>query len=130
MKQNKVDFGELIANGAQIIDVRTPQEYKGRQIKKSVNVPLDKLNGQFKKISKNKPVITCCTSGVRSASVKSILQKAGYDAHNGGPWTNLKNTNKSFKAKAPIPDQVQNEVCNNASIIKKMLIGINKSLNR
>lgn len=31
---------------------------------------------------------------------------------------------------APIPDQVQNEVCNNASIIKKMLIGINKSLNR
>lgn len=29
---------------------------------------------------------------------------------------------------APIPDQVQNEVCNNASIIKKMLIGINKSL--
>lgn len=88
--KNKVDFGELIANGTQIIDVRTPQEYKGRQIKKSVNIPLDKLNGQFKKISKNKPIITSCASGVRSDSAKSILQKAGYDAHNGGPWTNLK----------------------------------------
>ncbi|MGB0270054.1 MAG: rhodanese-like domain-containing protein [Bacteroidia bacterium] len=88
--KNKVDLGELIANGAQIIDVRTPQEYKGGHIKKSVNIPLDKLNGQLKKISKNKPVITCCASGMRSGSAKSILQKAGYNAHNGGPWTNLR----------------------------------------
>lgn len=88
--KNKVDLGELIANGAQIIDVRTPQEYKGGHIKKSVNIPLDKLNGQLKKISKNKPVITCCASGMRSSSGKSILQKAGYDVHNGGSWTNLR----------------------------------------
>lgn len=88
--KNKVDLGELIANGAQIIDVRTPQEYKDGHIKKSVNIPLDKLNGQLKKISKNKPVITCCASGMRSSSAKSILQKAGYDVHNGGSWTNLR----------------------------------------
>lgn len=88
--KNKVDLGELIANGAQIIDVRRPQEYKDGHIKKSVNIPLDKLNGQLKKISKNKPVITCCASGMRSSSAKSILQKAGYDVHNGGSWTNLR----------------------------------------
>ena len=88
--KNKVDLGELIANGAQIIDVRTPKKYRGGHIKKSVNIPLDKLKSQLKKVSKNKPVITCCASGMRGGSAKSILQKAGYDVHNGGPWPKLR----------------------------------------
>ena len=86
----KVDFGELIANGAQIIDVRTPQEYKTGHIKGSKNIPLDKLNSQIGKINKNKSVITCCASGMRSRSAKGILAKAGFDVHNGGGWTNLR----------------------------------------
>lgn len=86
----KVDLGELIANGAQIIDVRTPQEYKTGHIKGSKNIPLDKLNSQIGKINKNKPVITCCASGMRSGSAKGILAKAGFDVHNGGGWTNLR----------------------------------------
>lgn len=86
----KVDLGELIANGAQIIDVRTPQEYKTGHIKGSKNIPLDKLNSQIGNINKNKPVITCCASGMRSGSAKGILAKAGFDVHNGGGWTNLR----------------------------------------
>jgi rhodanese-related sulfurtransferase len=86
----KVDLGELIANGAQIIDVRTPQEYKTGHIKGSKNIPLDKLNSQLGKINKSKPVITCCASGMRSGSAKGILAKAGFDVHNGGGWTNLR----------------------------------------
>lgn len=86
----KVDLGELIANGAQIIDVRTPQEYKTGHIKGSKNIPLDKLNSQIGKINKNKSVITCCASGMRSGSAKGILAKAGFDVHNGGGWTNLR----------------------------------------
>lgn len=86
----KVDLGELIANGAQIIDVRTPQEYKTGHIKGSKNIPLDKLNSQIGKINKNKPVITCCASGMRSGSAKGILAKSGFDVHNGGGWTNLR----------------------------------------
>lgn len=86
----KADLGELIAQGAQIIDVRTPAEFQSGHIKKAVNIPLDKLSNSLKKISKDKPVITCCASGMRSGSAKSILEKAGYNAHNGGPWTNLR----------------------------------------
>jgi rhodanese-related sulfurtransferase len=42
------------------------------------------------KIPKNKTVITCCASGMRSASAKSILKSAGYqDVHNGGGWSSL-----------------------------------------
>ena len=86
----KANLGELIAQGAQIIDVRSPAEYQSGHIKKAINIPLDKLPNSLKKISKDKPVITCCASGMRSASAKGILQKAGYDAHNGGAWTNLR----------------------------------------
>lgn len=84
------DFSALISDGATIIDVRTPGEYQGGHIKGSINIPLDKLGGQLKKINKDKPVITCCASGMRSASAKRILQENGYEAHNGGSWMSLK----------------------------------------
>ncbi len=92
--KNKVDLGELIAQGAQIIDVRSPAEYASGHIKKAINIPLDKLPQALKKVSKDKPVITCCASGMRSASAKSILSKAGYNVQNGGAWTNLRKYEK------------------------------------
>jgi phage shock protein E len=86
----KVNLGEIMAQGAQIIDVRTPAEFQSGHLKKAINVPLDKLGASLKKISKDKPVITCCASGMRSASAKSILQNAGYTVYNGGSWNSLK----------------------------------------
>ncbi len=87
-----VDYAEMVANGAQIIDVRTPMEYKGGHIKGSVNIPLDSLRRNLSKINKNKPVITCCASGMRSASAKNILKSNGYtEVYNGGGWSSLQN---------------------------------------
>ncbi|HMW67427.1 MAG TPA: rhodanese-like domain-containing protein [Chitinophagaceae bacterium] len=87
-----VDYAEMVANGAQIIDVRTPMEYKGGHIKGSVNIPLDSLQRNLSKINKNKPVITCCASGMRSASAKNILKSNGYtEVYNGGGWSSLQN---------------------------------------
>lgn len=87
----KVDIGELIANGATIIDVRTKGEYAGGHVKGSVNIPLDQLRNNTKKLkSKDHPIITCCASGMRSASAKSILKGEGYtNVHNGGSWGNV-----------------------------------------
>ncbi|HNR86233.1 MAG TPA: rhodanese-like domain-containing protein [Taishania sp.] len=86
------DFKTLVANGAQIIDVRTPQEFKGGHIKGSVNIPLQNLSTQLSKIKKDKPVITCCASGMRSASAKNILKSNGFqEVHNGGGWMSLNN---------------------------------------
>ena len=88
----KVDFSELIKQGAQIIDVRSPGEFSGGHIKGSVNIPLQSLHSSMGKIKKDKPVITCCASGMRSASAKSILQSKGYqNVHNGGGWSSLQN---------------------------------------
>ena len=87
----KVDFAELVKQGAVIVDVRTPGEYAGGHIRGSMNIPLQSLSGQLTKIKKDKPVITCCASGMRSASAKSILKSNGfYEVHNGGGWMSLK----------------------------------------
>ncbi|MBL7827703.1 MAG: rhodanese-like domain-containing protein [Saprospiraceae bacterium] len=85
-----VDYAALIANGAIIIDVRTPGEFKSGHIKGSINIPLDSIPQQAKTLAKKGvPVITCCRSGARSGSAAQILQNAGIEAVNGGPWDSL-----------------------------------------
>lgn len=80
---------DAIENGAKVIDVRTPGEFKSGNVKGSINIPLDKLNAaSIKKIKKlNVPILVCCASGMRSASAASILKQNGIqDVFNGGSW--------------------------------------------
>ena len=88
----QVNIAELISNGAIIIDVRTKGEYQGGHLKDSLNIPLDSLTKNVSKLDKSKPIITCCASGMRSASAKSILKSNGFtEVHNGGGWMSLQN---------------------------------------
>jgi len=83
----KVSYPELVANGAKIIDVRTPAEYKSGHIQGSINIPLQDLSKKIGKLDKDTPVITCCASGIRSASAKRLLKSMGFkEVHNGGAW--------------------------------------------
>lgn len=85
-----VDLGELIKNGAIILDVRTKAEYQMGHVKGSINIPLDQLTGNLNKLDKNKPIITCCASGMRSGSAKGVLQNRGFtQVYNGGSWQNV-----------------------------------------
>lgn len=87
----KADFAELVKNGAQIVDVRTKGEFASGHIKGSLNIPLQSLPQNLGKLKKNKPVITCCASGMRSASARGILKSNGFEeVHNGGGWASLK----------------------------------------
>lgn len=84
------DLKEVIAKGATIIDVRSKGEYGTGHAKGSINIPLDTLQGYMSKLDKKKPVITCCASGMRSSSAKSMLKANGFEeVHNAGPWQNL-----------------------------------------
>ena len=86
----KVNFSDLMKEGAQIIDVRTPGEFNAGHINGSINIPLQNVQNNLSKIKRDKPVITCCASGMRSASAKSILKSNGYKhVHNGGGWNSL-----------------------------------------
>ena len=90
-KGPKTNFAELIADGALILDVRTKGEYLNGHIKNSMNIPLNELHGKLSKLKRDKAIITCCASGMRSASAKNILKSNGFAVvHNGGSWTNLK----------------------------------------
>lgn len=88
----KVNIGELVKSGATILDVRTKNEYAGGHIRGSLNIPLDQLPAQLKRLkAKTHPVITCCASGMRSASAKAYLRSQGYtNVHNGGSWLKLR----------------------------------------
>lgn len=82
----KVDYKELIKNGAIILDVRTKGEYAGGHVKGSINIPLDQLGNNLSKLKKDKVIITCCASGMRSGVAKSQLKSSGYEVYNGGSW--------------------------------------------
>ena len=85
------DFAQLVKDGAIILDVRTPGEYAGGHIKGSKNIPLQSLQQNLSKIPKDKVIITCCASGMRSGSAKSMLLSSGFkEVHNGGGWMSLK----------------------------------------
>lgn len=88
---NKNDkIKDLLTRDAIIIDVRTVNEYKQGAIPGSKNIPLQVINGKINDIKKlNKPIITCCTSGMRSGSAASILKAQGIEAVNGGGWMSL-----------------------------------------
>lgn len=87
----KADLGELLAQKATVLDVRTRGEYNSGHMKGSVNIPLDQLRSNLGKLKgKDHPIITCCASGMRSASAKSILAGAGFtNVHNGGSWQSV-----------------------------------------
>jgi rhodanese-related sulfurtransferase len=88
----KVDYSELVKQGAVILDVRSKGEYQGGHIKGSINISIDTLSNNLNKLKKDKVIITCCASGMRSATAKSILQSKGFtDVHNGGGWMSLQN---------------------------------------
>ena len=86
-----VDYAELVNQGAIILDVRTKGEYSSGHIKGSINISVDQLSKNLSKLKdKNKTIITCCASGMRSASAKGILTSNGYtNVHNGGAWQRL-----------------------------------------
>ena len=86
----KADFKGLVASGAMIIDVRSPQEFDAGHVKNSKNIPLQTIQKAIPELKKSgKVVITVCRSGSRSGMAKSILKSAGIEVYNGGPWNVL-----------------------------------------
>lgn len=89
----ETDYKKLVQDGAVILDVRTHSEFQGGHINGAVNIPVQELqhSNLLSGVKKDKPVITCCASGMRSASAKGILQAKGYtEVYNGGGWMSLR----------------------------------------
>ena len=89
--KSKVNCHELLANGAILIDVRTPSEFSQGNIKGSKNVPLNTIENKINKMEKlRKPIVLCCQSGMRSRQATTLLKRHGIkEVHNGGSWQNF-----------------------------------------
>jgi phage shock protein E len=86
----KVDFGKLIADGAIVVDVRSPAEYRSGHVEGSKNIPLETISQEAVRLKRlNKPIITVCRSGNRSSIARSVLSRAEIEVYNGGSWTSL-----------------------------------------
>jgi phage shock protein E len=85
------DYVQLVKDGAIIIDVRSKGEFDSGHINDSINIPVDQLANNLNKLKdKNKTIITCCASGMRSAVAKNTLKANGYtQVYNGGGWSSL-----------------------------------------
>ncbi len=68
-----------MTNGAQLIDVRTPEEYAAGHIDGAINLPLQDIEaGTFPAGDMSKPAYLYCRSGNRSSQATALLKTAGY----------------------------------------------------
>ena len=65
----------------QILDVREPDEFDGPlgRIPGAVSIPLGALAARAGDIAKDRPTVTVCRAGGRSAQATNILKKAGFE---------------------------------------------------
>ena len=65
--------------GAVLLDVRTPQEYREGHIPGSKNIPLQTID-KISSVADNKniPLFVYCHSGARSRQAAAVLQSMGY----------------------------------------------------
>jgi rhodanese-related sulfurtransferase len=71
---------KLVAEGAQLVDVRAEHEWEVGRIEGAAHLPLAELTERTSEIDKDRPVVLYCRGGNRSTMATEALVAAGYDA--------------------------------------------------
>lgn len=74
------ELDEKIKNGAELIDVREPDEFKKSHLPNSINVPFFSLRMHLKSLNRHHPIIVACKDGRTSESAAFILQRYKFNA--------------------------------------------------
>jgi NADPH-dependent 2,4-dienoyl-CoA reductase/sulfur reductase-like enzyme/rhodanese-related sulfurtransferase len=72
---------ELRSAGFQLIDVRTPSEFKNGSIPGAINIPVDEIRQRISEI-RNEPILVNCQVGQRGHTATMLLKELGFDATN------------------------------------------------
>ncbi len=73
-----------------IVDVRTPAEFMGGNVKGSINIPLQEIPKRMEEIKSFKqPLVLCCASGGRSGQAHGYLAQQGIECFNAGSWLDV-----------------------------------------
>jgi len=88
---------KMIAAGAVVVDVRTPEEFGADHLPQATNIPIQEFAQRIAEVEtltggdKTKPVVVHCATGNRSAKAKQQLEAAGYtQVVNGGGLDDLR----------------------------------------
>lgn len=73
---------QLHSDGAILIDVRDPHEWKAGHAPRATHVPLPTIQDNLRRIPRETTVLTVCRSGARSARAATLLASQGYDVRN------------------------------------------------
>ncbi|MBA3452383.1 MAG: rhodanese-like domain-containing protein [Deltaproteobacteria bacterium] len=88
---------KLVAEGAVVIDVRTPDEFAEDHLTQATNIPIEDFAQRITEVDKltggdkTKPLVVYCASGNRSGKAQQQLEAAGYArVVNGGSLDDLR----------------------------------------
>lgn len=83
------DARRLVAEGAVLLDVRSPEEFADRHLDGALNIPVQTLAVRLADLpDKQRPIVVYCRSGARSARAAELLRQAGYaSVHDLGPMS-------------------------------------------
>lgn len=71
--------------GALLVDLREPADYKVSHIPGAINISLDQIREEIRKIATFRtPIYLYCYAGVRSGQAEAMLKAKGYQAYNIG----------------------------------------------
>jgi len=90
--ESQIKAWGMIDNGALIVDVRTPQEFKSGHLPGAKLIPINQVSAKLSEFGndKNRPIVVYCKSGSRSGKAEGILKSAGFtNVINGGGYSSL-----------------------------------------
>lgn len=67
-----------LKSGAQLLDVRSPQEFAQGALPNAVNMPIQQLTQNVQSIDVTRPVLIYCVSGQRSEMAAQTLRQQGF----------------------------------------------------
>lgn len=69
---------ELVMSGAQLLDVRSPQEFAEDAAPGAINIPLHLLEKYSALLDSKNTVVVYCRSGNRSSTATGLLKRTGF----------------------------------------------------
>lgn len=83
MRETTIDqLAEALEQGAALVDVREPSEYRDGHVPGARNIPMGQLTARLDEIDRDRPVHVVCATGNRSGAMTDVLTAQGFDASN------------------------------------------------
>jgi rhodanese-related sulfurtransferase len=80
MRSTSAAAHEMVAQGGVLVDVRSPEEFAAGHLPGAINIPVGEVRARASEIgTRDRPVVTYCRSGGRSARAAATLRELGFE---------------------------------------------------